>query len=46
VRGAAVWALWRLEGEDAFAERAARADKEVDRDVRAEWDACLAGRRG
>jgi epoxyqueuosine reductase len=40
VRGAAIWALGRLVSQDGLAARAAaRAAREADADVRAEWDA-------
>ena len=39
VRGAAVWALFQLDGVRWRAERAARLDRESDVTVRAEWNA-------
>ena len=43
VRGAAVWALWRLAPAREFlAQARARADREMDEDVRAEWATCAA----
>jgi len=37
VRGAAVWALWRLDADRFAAERAERIESEADAAVRAEW---------
>ncbi len=39
VRGAAAWALWRLDPSRFDAERATRLARETDADVRAEWTA-------
>jgi epoxyqueuosine reductase len=38
VRGAAVWALARLDGESFMHERAARRPRETNEDVRQEWE--------